>query len=117
MLTALSLEAILQPILEDMQLQSKHAEQIPAGLDVREWIKMARSLRRGVENDALENDTSKTTIELIHRWSAWERSRGAQPGFNMLEHYAQRITRAFNTHIFHSHTTISSRANNGYCLV
>ena len=88
MLTAPSLEAIMHPFLEEMQSKSVHAEQIPVGLDVREWIRMARSLRRGAENDAIENDTSKTTIELIHRWSAWERSRGAKPGFNMLEHYA-----------------------------
>ncbi len=88
MLTATSLESVLHPILEDMQSKGKHTEQVPAGLDVKVWIRLARSLRRGAENDALENDTSKTTIELVHRWSAWERSRGAQPGFNMLEHYA-----------------------------
>ena len=86
MLTSANLEAIMHPILKSMQSMRLFEESIPVGLDVTQWFRMERSLRRGAENDAIDNGTSKTTIELIHRWSA--RSRGAQPGFNMLEHYA-----------------------------
>jgi hypothetical protein len=88
MLTSAELEAVMHPILADMQARPEFAESMPVGLDVRQWFRMQRSLRRGAENDALDNGTSEPTIELIHRWNAWERSRGAQPGFNMLEHYA-----------------------------
>ena len=65
MLTTSSLEAIMHPIMESMQGMTKFAETIPVGLEVSEWFRMERSLRRGAENDALDNGTSKTTIELI----------------------------------------------------
>jgi len=88
MLTSASLEAIMHLILKEMQGMRKSEESIPVGLDVTKLFCMEKSLRRGAESDALDNGRSKTTIQLIHRWNAWERSRGAQPGFNMLEHYA-----------------------------
>ena len=109
MLTSASLEAVMHPILEEMQGMRRFEESIPVGLDVRQWFRMERSLRRGAENDAIDNGTGNTTIELIHRWSAWERSRGAQPGFNMLEHYAYNKRIRYNQ--------ISFSYNNGYCRV
>ena len=101
MLTSASLEAVMHPILKEMQGLAKFEESIPVGLDVTQWFRMERSLRRGAESDAIDRGTSKTTIELIHRWNAWERSRGAQPGFNMLEHYA------YNKHVRYNQISFS----------
>ena len=59
-------------------------------LDVRENYRCARSFsRRGAENTALINGVDKEAIKFVHRWSRYETNRRAQPGFNMIEHYAE----------------------------
>ena len=58
------------------------------GLDVEVEFRLARSLRRGAENQALDNKVPDSTVNLVNRWGRYERNRGAEPGFNMLEHYA-----------------------------
>jgi len=67
MLTSVSLEAVMRPILKDMQGLHKFEESTPVGLDVTQWFWMERSLRLGAENNDIDNGTSNTTIELIHR--------------------------------------------------
>ena len=83
------LEEVYHPILTQMQSDPNHRDVIPRGLDVTKWYMLSRSLRRGAENQALDNDIDDTTIELVHRWNKYEKARGKQPkGFNMLHHYA-----------------------------
>ncbi len=74
-----------------MQLNPKYAEEIPPGLDVRKWWRADRSMRRGAEIEALNAGIGDTTINFVHRWGRIEKNRGAEPGFDMLEHYASGV--------------------------
>ena len=82
------LEAVMHPFLEGLQKDPLFPNVITKGVDVRVWWRLARSLRRGAEVEALEQGVSDTVIKFVHRWGRYETSRGAEPGFNMLEHYA-----------------------------
>ena len=87
-LTLADLEATLHPLLEELQIDDSFPGIIPRGVNVRVWWRLARSLRRGAEAEALDQGVSDLVIKFIHRWGRYETSRGAEPGFNMLEHYA-----------------------------
>ena len=88
LLTLADLEATMHPLLEVLQKDDSFPGVIPRGVNVRIWWRLARSLRRGAEVEALEQGVSELDIKFIHRWGRYETSRGAEPGFNMLEHYA-----------------------------
>ena len=82
------IEAIMHPVLKNLQKDRSFKDVIPKGLDVEVEFRLARSLRRGAENQALDNKVPDSTVNLVNRWGRYERNRGAEPGFNMLEHYA-----------------------------
>lgn len=90
-LTAQSIEEVFHPILERMQSIPKYAEELPVGMDVRKWWRADRSMRRGAEIEALNAGVHPKVINFIHRWGRIEKNRGAEPGFDMLEHYASGI--------------------------
>lgn len=79
-------EEVFHPILELIQDDENYAGLLTRGLDVRENYRCARSFRRGAENTALINGVDKEAIKFVHRWGRYETNRGAQPGFNMIEH-------------------------------
>ena len=88
-LYASALEVVIHPILKKMQKDPLHKDVIPKSLDVTLWYLLARSCRRGAENEALDRNLDGETINLVHRWSQYEKSRGKQPkGFDMMQHYA-----------------------------
>ena len=83
------LEEVIHPILKRMQTDPLHRDVIPGSLDVTAWYLLARSCRRGAENEALDRNLDSDTINLVHRWSQYEKSKGKQPkGFDMMQHYA-----------------------------
>ena len=88
LLQASTLEGVIHPILREMQGTKQHRDEIPSTLDVTIWYRLARSCRRGAENTALDQGMSETVVNFVHRWSKFERNKGRQPGFNMMEHYA-----------------------------
>ena len=90
-LTPRCMEDVFHPILERMQLNPKYAEEIPPGLDVRKWWRADRSMRRGAEIEALNAGIGDTTINFVHHWGRIEKNRGAEPGFDMLEHYVSGV--------------------------
>ena len=62
------------------------------GVLVRKFYQCSQSLRRGAEVTANNLELSDTIIKFVHdRWDKYEKKRGKQPGFNMLEHYADGI--------------------------
>jgi len=82
-------EKVFHPILHSIQRNVNFPDLIPQGLDVTVHYRCARSFRRGAENMALEEGLEDRVIQFVHRWGKFERSRGSQPGFNMMEHYAE----------------------------
>ena len=87
-LSTLDLEAVMHPVIRKLQSDPAYPDAVPAGLNVEESFRMARSLRRGSENEALDQGLPESTIKMVNRWGSYERNRGAEPGFSMLEHYA-----------------------------
>jgi hypothetical protein len=84
-------ETVLHPILEDLQRTGWNHGAIPKGIDVKQVYRCSRSFRRGAEISAKNAQVSDAIISFIHRWGKYEKKRGKQPGFNMLEHYADGI--------------------------
>jgi hypothetical protein len=84
-------ESLLHPLLEDLQRSGWNSGSIPRGIDVRKSYRCFRSFRRGSEITANNVGVSETVINFVHRWSKYEKKRGKQPGFNMLEHYADGV--------------------------
>jgi hypothetical protein len=82
------LEAVMHPVIRKLQADPSQPDVVPAGLNVEEEFRMARSLRRGSESEALDQGLPASTIRMVNRWGSYERNRGAEPGFSMLEHYA-----------------------------
>ena len=82
------LEDVFQPVLEEMIAEGGNKKWWPKGIDVKTNCRCFRSFRRGAENTAINNEVSEEVIELVNRWRDFEKSRGKQPGFNMLHHYA-----------------------------
>ena len=87
-LTESVVEGVFQPFLEIIQSKECYGDMIPKGINVKESYKCGRSFRRGAENTALNNGVKRSTIAFVHRWGRYETSRGDQPGFSMIEHYA-----------------------------
>ncbi len=87
-LSAADLEAVMHPILRRLQSDESKPDVILPGLDVETEFRMARSLRRGSESEALDQGVPESTVRLVNRWGSYERNRGAEPGFDMLDHYA-----------------------------
>ena len=84
-------DAVLHPILEDLQATGWNNGAVPKGVSVRKFYRCFRSFRRGAEVTANNLELSDTIIKFVHRWDKYEKKRGKQPGFNMLEHYADGI--------------------------
>jgi len=89
-LTERKVEEVIHPVLQEMQGDtSLKGMMIAKGVKVGEFYRCFRSFRRGAENTAMKNRVSQSTIELVHRWTKFERSRGKQPkSFSVYEHYA-----------------------------
>ena len=87
-LAAADLEAVMHPILRKLQEDESQQDVILPGLDIESEFRMARSLRRGSESEALDQGLPESTVRLVNRWGSYEKNRGAEPGFDMLDHYA-----------------------------
>ena len=87
-LTTADLEAVMHPILRKLQDDEAYPDVVLAGMVVDVEFRLARSLRRGSESEALDQGLPASTINLVNRWGSYERNRGAEPGFSMLDHYA-----------------------------
>jgi hypothetical protein len=70
--------------LERVQLET---DIIPRDIEVAEHFGIFRSIRIGSETWATERKVEPQTINLIHRWSTFERNRGSRPNMNMMDHY------------------------------
>ena len=84
-------DSVLHPILEDLQNTGWNNGAVPKGVSVRKSYRCFRSFRQGAEVTANNLELSDTIIKFVHRWDKYEKKRGKQPGFNMLEHYADGI--------------------------
>ena len=84
-------DSVLHPILEDLQKSGWNSSTIPKGVAIRKFYRCFRSFRRGAEITANNAGLSEMIIKFVHRWDKYEKKRGKQPGFNMLEHYADGI--------------------------
>ena len=84
-------DSVLHPILEDLQKSGWNSSAIPKGVAIRKFYRCFRSFRRGAEITANNAGLSEMIIKFVHRWDKYEKKRGKQPGFNMLEHYADGI--------------------------
>ena len=82
------LEKIFQETLEKLIDEGNGHKWWPRKVPVTEYCRCYRSFRRGAENTAINHDVAEETIELVNRWRKFEKSRGKQPGFKMLHHYA-----------------------------
>ena len=89
-LSSSHIERVFHPILEELQGREGPllSGLIPAGIKVRDHYRCSRSFRRGAESEALDNGVDPLVINFVHRWSRFEKSKGKQPGFDMMEHYA-----------------------------
>jgi hypothetical protein len=88
-LTERKVEEVIHPVLQEMQGDASLRGMIAKGVKVGEFYRCFRSFRQGTENTAMNNGVSQSIIELVHRWTKFERSRGKQPkSFSMFEHYA-----------------------------
>ena len=87
-LTTSDLEAVMHPILMKLQNDEAFPDVVLAGMVVDVEYRMARSLRRGSESEALDQGMPASTVRMVNRWGSYERNRGAEPGFSMLDHYA-----------------------------
>ena len=82
-------EEVVHQVLQEMQGDASLGGIIAKGVKVGEFYPCFRSFRRGAENTAMNNGVSQSTIELVHRWTKFERSRGKQPkSFSIFKHYA-----------------------------
>ena len=88
LLSISDLEAIIHPILREMQDTPKYHDVIPRSLDVSVWYRLERSCRRGAENTALDRCIHPNVVNFVHRWSKFERNKGKLPGFDMMQHCA-----------------------------
>ena len=85
-------DSVLHPILEELQNTGWNNGAVPKGVSVRKFYQCSQSLRRGAEVTANNLELSDTIIKFVHdRWDKYEKKRGKQPGFNMLDHYADGI--------------------------
>ena len=64
-------------------------DSIPRGLNFQEHYLCNISFCREVGNYALDNSVKENVINFVHRWSEYKRRKVKQPGFNILEHYAE----------------------------
>ena len=89
-LLARSIESIFHPIMEEIQEYRDRSleDSIPRRLEANNHYQCNRSLRRGADNQELENGFENSVINFVYRCLNFEGSKGNQPGFNMLEHYA-----------------------------
>jgi hypothetical protein len=61
-------------------------------VNVRDFYRCFRSFRRSAEDTSITNGVSKPTIDFVHRWSKYKRSRRKLPrSFSMYEFYANGV--------------------------
>jgi hypothetical protein len=84
-------DEFLHPILESLQSSNWGNGAISKGLSVRTSYRCFRSLRRGANITATNKGVSESTINFVHRWNKFELKRGRQPGFDMIQHYADGV--------------------------
>lgn len=87
LLTEKYLEDIFQPVLERLLEDRKNRHLWMKDCSVKVFCRAYRSFRRGAASEAVNQGIDEDTIQLVNRWRAFERSRGKQPGMNMLHHY------------------------------
>ena len=88
MLGSDDIEAVMHPILRNLQGAVGLEQALPSDVDVEMFYRCERSFRRGAENTALVRKVSDKAIAFVHRWSIFERNRGKLPSFDMLQYYA-----------------------------
>ena len=82
------LELVIKPILRRTQRDKHHKENIAKDLEVEYWIRISRSPKRGDSNESMDQLLVDSVIKLIHRRELYEKNRGEQTGFDMMQHYA-----------------------------
>ena len=89
-LSASDIEQVFHPILEELQSQGGPTWSgiIPRGIRVWDHYRCSRSFPHGAESKALDISVDPAVIKFVHRWSCFEKNKGKQPGFDMMEHYA-----------------------------
>ena len=70
-------------------VQLERIDLIPDDVDVTSLYGTYRSLRRGSTTRATEAGVGPTTLDLINRWSKFEKNRGGKPHMSMREHYLE----------------------------
>ena len=64
-------------------------EEIKCEEDIRERFAVFRSLRRGSDTRALNQNIAANDIDVVNRWKAVESAKGKRPGQVMRQHYAE----------------------------
>ena len=70
-------------------VQLERNDLIPEEVDVSTLYGTYRSLRRGSLTRATEAGVGPTVLDLINRWSKYEKNRGEKPHMSMREHYLE----------------------------
>ena len=70
-------------------VQIERVDLIPEDVDVSTLYGTYRSLRRGSLTRATEAGVGQTVLDLINRWSKFEKNRGGKPHMSMREHYLE----------------------------
>ena len=96
-------EEFLHPIFEELQSKGWDNNAILKGIEERKLYRCARSFRRGADITATNIDVGETVINFVHRWDKYEQKGGRQPGFEMIQGYADGI----NTHPLRFHYTLN----------
>ena len=95
MLASDFMESVFHPFLLALQEEKNNPalkDLIPTKINVKESYRCYRSFRRSAESHALDSGLVKQeVINLVHRWSKFEASKGKQPGFSMMEYYAEGV--------------------------
>jgi len=76
-----------------MELFGTHQNLSPVDIILKEQIfekyQCFRSLRRGSDTRALEQNLEDKDIDIVNRWRTVEEARGKRPNRSMMHHYAQ----------------------------
>jgi hypothetical protein len=58
-------------------------------IDILAAYSLFRSLRRGLNTEAIRNKLEATIMDMNNRWRKFERARGRMPSLSMQQHYTQ----------------------------
>ena len=70
-------------------VQLERPDLLPAKADVENLYGTFRSMRRGSNTRATEEEVKAPVIELVNRWRKFENKQGDRPNMSMREHYLE----------------------------